>query len=124
MSTSFEIISKVTEYVERDITLWELESWLVTKLPTYLDNPESTEGKLAVLVDLCLAELHDGIRAERGVRSVLAKYTAGLRLRWFEYPPTESSTLTSASSSPNPSRALLWPDQSPSWSTGYVGASA
>ena len=124
MSTSFEIFSKVTDYVEREITLWVLESWLVTKLPIYLDNPDSDEGKLAVLVELCLAEFHDGIRAERGVRSVLTQYTAGLHLRWIEYPETESNNLTSTSASVTPSLGLLWPDLSPSWSIGPVGANA
>ena len=124
MSTSFEIVSKVTDYVVREITLWELESWLVTKLPIYLDNPSSDEGKLAVLIELCLAELHDGILAERGVRSVLAKYMAGLHLRWFEYPETESSNLTSTTTSVTPSPGLVWADLSPSWSIGPVGATA
>ena len=122
MSTSFEIVSKVTDYVARETTLWELEAWLVTKLPIYLDNPDSDEGKLAVLIELCLAEFHDDIRAERGVRSVLSKYMAGLHLRWFEYPETESSNLTSTSTAVTPSPGLMWPDLSPSLSIGPVGA--
>ena len=41
MTTSIDIYSKVTDYIEHNINLKELESWLVSMLPTYLLNPNS-----------------------------------------------------------------------------------
>ncbi len=122
MSASFEIFSKVTDYVERQIRLSDLESWLVPRLLVYLDNPDSDGSRLAVLIELCLAEFHDGIRTQRSVRALLAKYTAGLHIRWIEYPEQESGNLTSTSAAVIEPMALLWPDQSPSWNIGPVAA--
>lgn len=56
MSVSSEIFSKVTDYTERRADLRELESWL------------------AGLVELCLAELHAGLRTERSVKTRLSRY--------------------------------------------------
>lgn len=72
MSTSIEIYSKVSEYLARHITLRELESWLVPRLPICLANPDSAVGRLAGVVELCLAELQAGIIAERSVRKRLS----------------------------------------------------
>ena len=123
MSTSFEIYSKVTDYVERRSSLEDLETWLVSRLPVFLENADSTGGRLAVLVELCLAEFHDGLRANRGVRSVLAQYTKDLRLSWFEYPETTSSDLTGTSTGVI-APGLIWPDPQLSWSRSPEGAAA
>lgn len=72
MSTSLEIYSKVSEYLARHIALRDLESWLVPRLPVYLENPNSAVGELAGVVELCLAELQAGIIAERSVRKRLS----------------------------------------------------
>ena len=124
MSTSFEIYSKVTDYLERRSSLADLEAWITTRLPVYLDNPDSAGGKLAVLVELCLAEYYDGLRAKRGVRSVLAKYTSNHRLNWFEYPETQSSNLTSTATATNQVLGLSWVDPSLSLSIGPATVSA
>jgi hypothetical protein len=73
MSTLFEIISRVTDYTIRKITLSELEEWLTPRLRIYLANPDNNEGQLTALVELCLAEFQDGIRFGESDQSLTRK---------------------------------------------------
>jgi hypothetical protein len=75
-STSIEIYSKVSEYLARHIALRDLESWLAPRLPIYLEHPDSAVGQFAGVVELCLAEHHAGIIAERTVRKRLSGHAA------------------------------------------------
>ena len=73
MSTRIEIFSKTCDYLEGRLGLGELETWVASRLPVYVSDPESPAGQLAGLIELCLAELHDGLRTERSIRSRLLK---------------------------------------------------
>ena len=81
MSDSIEIFSKVNDYIERRITLWDLESWLVPRLPLYFEHPHSAVGQLASAIELCLAELQGGIRSERSVKTLLRDQVGRTRTR-------------------------------------------
>lgn len=73
MNTSLELLAKIQDYLERRLTLQDLESWLVVRLHIYLVNPASEVARLANLVELSLVEFHDGIRGERSIRQRLAR---------------------------------------------------
>jgi len=73
MSTLIEIFSKTCDYLEGRSSLADLESWVASRLPAYMSNPESPAGQLAGLIELSLSELHDGLRTERSVKSRLVK---------------------------------------------------
>ena len=73
MSTPTEIFSKTCDYLEGRMSLADLESLVASRLPAYVSDPESPAGQLAGLIELCLAELHDGLRTERSIKSRLVK---------------------------------------------------
>ena len=73
MITSIEIFSKADDYLEKRISLHELESWLVSMLPIYLSNPTSEAAELVSVIELGLAEINADIRTERSLRLLLRK---------------------------------------------------
>ncbi|MBI4284765.1 MAG: hypothetical protein HY670_02550 [Chloroflexi bacterium] len=117
MATSLEIFSKVTDYVERRISLRELESWLVPMLPSYFSNPDSAVADLAGTIELGLAEIQAGITNERNLRKLLATHISHDPIKYEPYPyqaeSSEATFVTGATETMN----LSWPDLSPSWSS-------
>ena len=116
MSTSIEIFSKVNDYIERRMTLRELESWLVFMLPIYLSNPGSATAELVGTIELGLAEIQAGIRSERSLRRLLASYVAYNPIRYQLYPHQTSINVTTSSASQTEPTIPDWVDQSLPWS--------
>ena len=117
MFTSIELLTRVGDYLERRITLRDLESWLVPRLPLYLQNPSSNIAEIVGTIELCLSELNAGIRTERGVRQVLARRFANepivIGISLGQDSQNEATT-----SSPMPEVVNFdWRDPLPSWST-------
>ncbi|MFC2069747.1 hypothetical protein ACFLTB_01030 [Chloroflexota bacterium] len=71
MTTSIAIFSKVNDYLEKRLSLWELESWLASMLNIYLSNPNSEAAELAGAIELGLSEINDNVKTERGLRRSL-----------------------------------------------------
>ena len=116
MSTSIEIFSKVNDYIERRLTLHQLESWLVCVLPTYLSQPSSATAELAGTIELGLAEIQAGIRNERSLRRLLASYVAYNPIRYQLYPHQATINATTSSASQAEPTILDWVDPSLPWS--------
>lgn len=74
MITSIEIYTKLSEYLSNQISLSELESWLVRVIPIYLENVDSPIVELIGLIELGFAEINAGIRSERSFKYLLKKY--------------------------------------------------
>jgi len=123
MSTSIEIYSKAGEYLLRKITLQELESWLVSMLPTYLQNPDSSVTELAGLIELGLAEINADIRSERGFRNLLKQHPGIRSISLNSYPITDSIDMTVSSNYLAQPMGFLYSEQSPSWHTELQEAS-
>ena len=117
MSTSIDIFSKVTDYLERRVTLRELESWLVPMLPIYLLNPDSAVANFVGLIELGLAELQAGIRSEQSLRKLLAQHNTYNLISLEPYPYQSGIAETMSSISVTETRNLEWLDPSPSWHT-------
>ena len=117
MSTSLELDSKISDYIERRIALSDLETWLVPRLRLYLANPDSAAARLVATVELCLAELQDGIRTERGVRQLLARRVPEKSFHWFTYPDIDASEETAAAQIEIETTGLRWHDPSPAWNS-------
>ena len=117
MFTSIDVFSRVTDYIERRITLQELESWLVPMLPVYLANPDSAAAELVGAIELGLAELSAGILSERSVRKLLAKAQAVGGVSIVEYPEPVVAFDATSSASVTDATALDWLDPSRSWHT-------
>lgn len=116
MSTSIEIFSKVNDYIERRLTLHQLESWLVCMLPTYLSNPGSATAELVGTIELGLAEIQAGIRSERSLRRLLASHVAYNPIRYQVYPHQTSINATTSSASQTEPTIPDWVNPSLSWS--------
>lgn len=80
-----ELFSRVEDYLDRRITLREVEAWLVPRLPILLASPDSPAARLASAVELMLAEVHEGIRGDRGARRLLARYRSREHIIWAPY---------------------------------------
>lgn len=116
MSGSIEVFSKLNDYLERRITLWDLESWLVPRLPIYLAIPESAVGQLVGTIELCLAELQVGLRSERSVRALL-RGRLPTKTIWAPYTDVQSEDTTSSATSMSTVMRFLEPVPSPFWSS-------
>ena len=116
MSTSIEVFAKVQDYVDRHITLHELESWLVNRLPAYLSNPNSAVAELVGVIELGLAEIQARIRSERSFRKVLRSQTTSNPISTQSYPYYASITEASSSASPAHAMPLVWEVPLESWS--------
>jgi len=112
-----DIFSKVSDYIERDITLSDLESWIVSMLHIYLSNPDSTAAILASRIELGLAEIRAKITTERSFRRILSQHISPATIRTRMYPESLGSDEAISSFSISETMDLSWEDQSPSWST-------
>lgn len=87
------------DYLSRRITLADLESWLVPRLPMCLDDPDSVTGRLAGAIELSLAELQAGLRSERSIRMALSKYRDAQQVKWFSLPSDQPNDVSSSATS-------------------------
>ena len=93
MSSTLELRSALTDYLNRRTSLAELEMWLVPRLPMYLEVPESPVNDLVVAIELALAELHDGLRSQRSLRRELAVLLREVQqTAWVPYPEESART--------------------------------
>ncbi len=74
MEIASDLVQKLDDYLRGRCSLWDLESWLAPRLRQYIANPNSMEGRLAGAIELCLAEMSDGIRTERSTKKALASF--------------------------------------------------
>jgi hypothetical protein len=70
---SSELRNQVTLFIESRITLEELETWFVPRLPIYLSIPNSADADVIAAIELGLAEVDNNLRSEAEVRSLLAE---------------------------------------------------
>lgn len=117
MTTSIDIYSKVTDYIERNITLREMESWLVFMLPIYISNPDSDAAVLASRVELGLAEINAGITTERLLRKQLKQQFIHTPIKSQSYPYQPSNEETIAAATITEATNPEWLNSSPSWSS-------
>ena len=115
MTTSIDIYCKVTDYIEHNLTLRQLESWLVPMLPTFVSSPDSEVALIAGRIELGLAEINAGIISERSFRRQLKK-SIDSPIKCQPYPAqTGGDDTTAASICDVISRD--WASPSPSWSS-------
>jgi hypothetical protein len=95
--------SKVLDLVNQRISATDLESWLVHQLPNIISNPDSIDSDVVSGIELCLAELHSGIRSQEDfvayMRGILDQYKA-LREVVFNASVAQNSTASSNTSRP------------------------
>lgn len=119
MIASIELLSKISDYLDGRITLWDLERWLVPRLPAYFQNLDSSDAQLVGIVELCLAELQAGIRTEAEIRHLLSQRIPSQSVVWTQYPA--SSSKSEAATTTPVGNAMSWGclDPSQSWNSEF-----
>lgn len=74
MPTSAEVYAKINEYLNGRISLPELEEWLAPYVLDILSSPDSELAYDVSTVELCLAEIDDGLRSARSAKSFIRKH--------------------------------------------------
>ena len=116
MTTSIEIFSKVNDYLDKRISLWELESWLVSMLNIYLSNPNSKAAELVGVIELGLAEINANIRTERSFRAALKKNQFSYEpIKSVTYPELDEQTFAYTNGETSESTNSEWIDPILSW---------
>lgn len=66
-----ELKQKIVEYLRNEITLQELEEWMVPYEAHFLADPDSADADAVSAIELGLAEWADELRSEEEVRQLL-----------------------------------------------------
>ena len=69
MDTALDILSRARQYLDRQLSLHELENWVVHNLDELLSEPGTTPYELAGAIELGLAEISAGDVNEASFRS-------------------------------------------------------
>jgi hypothetical protein len=94
---SYELEEKVLQYVNYEISLEQLEDWLVPRLPAFLVFSDSSDSDVVAAIELSLAEISDGIRTEDELRDLLFDVLRKDPTTWLLYPSDRSQIDTSSS---------------------------
>ena len=68
---SYEFKDVIFEFIQSNITVQQLEEWLVPRLPTLIKEQDSSDADVVATIELGLAEMSDGIRTEEDFRKLL-----------------------------------------------------
>ena len=66
-----QLKEKIIEYLRQEITLLDLEKWMVPYESELLSDPSSADAAAISTIELCLAEWSDGLREETEIRRLL-----------------------------------------------------
>lgn len=69
-----ELLNIVDAYLERNISLEQLEEWLVPRLPFFFKPPYSSASELATEIEMGLAEIGDKTLTEKEFRTSLRDF--------------------------------------------------
>ena len=91
-----ELRDILTRFVSSELSVEQIEDWIVPRLATLIEHPDSANSQVAAAVELALAELSTGIRSEAEARSLVKEALDEQRLTWVEYPEGTAEVTTSA----------------------------
>jgi|GEM_PF-1393186 len=94
---SQELKDQVIRYIDNEISLRELEEWIVPRTPMYIHDPESDDADLIAEIELQLAEFADGLRDEGNIKDELERLFIQRDFIevWFKEPTSIVTTGTS-----------------------------
>ena len=105
-----EIFNVVDQYLERAITLEELEDWLVPRLPLFFKWPYSSLTDLVTEIEVALADMSEQRRTEDEFRSLLNKILEQAQVVWVNYPAEDVMTHTESSNQASPILQYVTPE--------------
>ena len=74
MDPSLDIFGVTHRYLEGDLTLDDLQEWLVPRLGSFLVDPHCTASELAGLLELCFADIAAGEADEDELRGLISDF--------------------------------------------------
>jgi hypothetical protein len=77
MAISSDLLDKINQYLDNQITISELEEWLVPREPFLLREPESDDSDIIGAIELGLAEMSAGLRVEDDLRRLFREALEG-----------------------------------------------
>lgn len=92
---SKELRDQVIRYIDNEISLHDLEEWLVPRMHRFIQNPDSDDADLIAEIELQLAEYSDGLRDEGQVRQEMKSFLAFIKAYYPEKPKSYSETRAS-----------------------------
>ena len=111
METSNELTDNLEDYLKGNCSIRQLEEWTVPRLPQFLSNVDSLDGRIAGAIELSLSEVADGLRTERSAKMSLRKYLKRQRelFAMVNFEPPEEETYSSNPSGPELMfQQLIW----------------
>lgn len=94
---SLELNEKVRDYLDEEISIQELEEWLVPREPIFLSQPDSEDEDIISAIELGLAEIDTEIRTEEEFRNFLSDVLRKYLVIWIAYPASTSKQTKSGS---------------------------
>ena len=95
---SSDLMDQITQYLNNQITINDLEDWLVPREPWLLRDPISDDADIVGVIELGLAEMGSGIRSEEEFRDFLRNsISAPVIPVWAEREELELSIVTGSS---------------------------
>lgn len=68
---SCELKNEVVQYLQGQVTLHQLESWLMPRIQCFMEPPATADAEMAAAVYHGLVEIGDGLRTEDQMRGYL-----------------------------------------------------
>lgn len=99
MVISSDLLDKVNQYLDKQISFSELEEWLVPREPSLLRESESDDSDIIGAIELGLAEMSAGIRSEEEVRDLISREVREkTETKWVEVVKPETVLIVTGSS--------------------------
>lgn len=99
---SSELYDIVDRYVNRHITLEELEDWLVARFPLFFRLPYSSDTEFVADIEMGLDEMSDKTLTEEAFRTLLKNLLEQQRVVWASYPAKGEDTYAESGNEPSP----------------------
>ena len=96
---SLELKDMVSKYINREISLDDLEKWLLPNLYQFVENPDSDTANLVAAIELCTAEYQLGERTEDDIRNYLRKALNENNVTFINFIDSPTPQIISGSSS-------------------------
>jgi len=101
-----ELLNIVHEYLERSISLEQLEEWIVPRLPFFFKPPYSGASELATEIEVGLAEIGDQTLTEKKFRTSLKDFFNRQRTFELNYPDVSEENFEGSSNQSFPSPSV------------------